>query len=149
MSNTINQAGEICPASTQAELVLSDVQERWNRAAKNWDVASLTAMYTEDALMYGGRPGMSIGHAGMNEYFASYADMLSSTRLNLTEQFLIELAPDVYLAQGYGVFEFKLINGKVSGTTMRTTLILVKRKSEWRILQHHFSSTPDVPPIPQ
>ena len=149
MNKSINPAGESAPASPEAEGVLGDVQQRWNQAARTWDVASLTAMYTDDALMYGGRPGLSIGQAGMRGYFDSYTDMLASTRLELVDQYVIELAPDIYLAQGYGVFEFKLASGKVSGITMRTTLILVKRQGVWKILQHHFSSTPDAPPVPQ
>jgi uncharacterized protein (TIGR02246 family) len=149
MVQTITPVGVVKEASARAKSVLSDVQERWNEAALTWDVAGLTAMYTPDAVMYGGRPGMSVGHTGMHQYFSSYIDMLASTKLDLTDQVMIELAPNVYLSQGYGVFQFQLKSGKKSGTTMRTTLVLVERDNEWKILQHHFSLTPDEPPVPQ
>lgn len=136
-------------ASEKAQDVLRDVQSRWNKAARTWDVEGLTAMYTCDALMYGGRTGMSLGHSGMRAYFSSYLDLLASTTMQLRGQIMIELAPDVFLAQGYSDFGFVLTSGKKSGTTMRTTLIIVKREGEWLIIQHHFSSTPETPPIPQ
>jgi uncharacterized protein (TIGR02246 family) len=149
MIKTITPLGVIEDATTEAQSVLRMIQDRWNLAGLIWDVEALTAMYTPDAVMYGGRPGMSIGHAGMRQYFSSYVDMLASTKMELKDQVMIRLAPNVYLAQGYGVFQFTLRTGKKSDTTMRTTLVLVEREKEWKILQHHFSSTPDKPPIPQ
>ncbi|MES2786615.1 MAG: SgcJ/EcaC family oxidoreductase [Pseudomonadota bacterium] len=149
MIQALAPSGATETADNEAHHVLRDVADRWNMAARTWDVEALTALYTPDVVMYGGRPGMSIGHDGMRRYFASYTGLLASTRLELRDQVMIALAPKVYLAQGYGDFSFVLTSGKRSGTTMRTTWILVERAGQWKILQHHFSTTPEQPPIPQ
>lgn len=146
---SISSNGTLSAASAAAKSALENVQTRWNDAAKNWDVAALTALYTKDALMYGGRPGMSVGLPGMNQYFSSYSGMLTSATLDLKDQVVVELTPNMYLAQGVGEFGIRLKSGKDVGTTMRTTLLIVNRDGEWKILDHHFSSAPEVPPIPQ
>ncbi len=146
---SISPDGALSAASAAAKSALENVQARWNDAAKNWDVAALTALYTKDALMYGGRPDMSVGLPGVNRYFSSYSEMLTSANLDLKDQVVVELASDMYLAQGFGVFGIRLKSGKDVGTTMRTTLLIVNRDGEWKILDHHFSSSPEAPPIPQ
>ncbi len=136
-------------ASQAGREALASIERDWNAAAQNWNVEALTAVYTEDALMYGGRPGLSVGHAGVRAYFASYVGILAETELKLVDQHIIQLAPETFVAQGYGEFQFVLAGGKRAGTVMRTTLIVVKRGGRWRIIQHHFSPTPETPPIPQ
>lgn len=149
MIQTLTPVGVTEDATAEAQSVLRTIQDRWNQAGLTWDVEALAAMYTPDAVMYGGRPGMSIGNAGMRRYFDSYTDILASTRLEFKDQIMIRLAPDIYLAQGCGDFQFWLKGGKQTGTTMRTSLVLVERGQEWKILQHHFSPIPDQPSIPQ
>jgi ketosteroid isomerase-like protein len=44
------------------------VERDWNAAAQNWNSGGLVALYTEDAVFYGGRPGHAVGHAKVREY---------------------------------------------------------------------------------
>src|SRR6267143_2037809 len=44
---------------------------------------ALVALYTDDALFYGGRPGHAVGHAKVREYFDSYVGTLAAARLAL------------------------------------------------------------------
>lgn len=136
-------------ALDEANGVLSTMERDWNAAAMNWDVEALTALYTADAVMFAGRPGMAMGTAGVRGYFASYVGMLTSTSLKLVDQYVVSLGPDAFLAQGYGHFQFVLDTGKTSETTLRTTWVLVRRGERWKVMHHHFSATPDVPPVPQ
>jgi ketosteroid isomerase-like protein len=128
---------------------LRSMESAWNAAALHWDVDGLTALYSGHATMFAGRPGMATGTQGVRGYFASYIGMLSSTQLELVEQVITELGPDAFLAQGYGNFRFTLASGKPSACTLRTTWLLVRRSGRWLIAHHHFSATPEVPPVPQ
>src|ERR1700730_17821522 len=127
MAKTVDGHGAVGPASRRAEEALEEVLAGWNRAADTWDVQRLAALYTEDALMFCGRAGLSVGVPGMRAYFGSYLGQLASTHLNLVDQYLVELAPEVWLAQGFGDFRFRLASGQEASTTMRTTLVLVLR----------------------
>jgi uncharacterized protein (TIGR02246 family) len=130
-----------------ARAALAQVQAAWNAAARRWEAGALTAVYTEDALFFGGRPGHSVGTGGIREYFASYEGVIESATLELVEQQFIRLADDCFLAQGYGEFAFVLSGGRPSRSRLRTTLIVVLLQGEWKIRQHHFSTTPESPPI--
>jgi uncharacterized protein (TIGR02246 family) len=136
-------------APSTASEALHSMESAWNAAALYWDVDGLTALYSDDATMFAGRPGMATGKQGVRGYFASYIGMLSSTQLELVEQVITELSPDAFLAQGYGNFRFTLASGKPSACTLRTTWLLVRRNGRWLIAHHHFSATPEVPPVPQ
>jgi uncharacterized protein (TIGR02246 family) len=125
----------------------AQVHAAWNAAARHWDADRLTAVYTVDALFFGGRPGHSVGAGAIREYFASYEGVIESATLELVEQQFIRLADDCFLAQGYGEFSFVLSGGRPSRSRLRTTLIVVLRQGEWKIRQHHFSTTPESPPI--
>ena len=134
---------------TQANEALRAIERAWNAAAKNWDADQLAAIYTDDAVFFGGRPGISVGRAGVREYFASYGGILKSTSMALVDQHLRQLGPDTFIAQGHVNFTFALESGKNTATTMRTTLTIVRRGNEWKLLQHHFSTTPETIPVPQ
>ncbi|MGF6780423.1 YybH family protein [Paraburkholderia sp. GAS334] len=146
MSTIETTVKEVPSAASEA---LCSMESAWNAAALHWDVDGLTALYSDDATMFAGRPGMATGTQGVREYFASYIGMLSSTQLELVEQAITELGPDAFLAQGYGNFRFTLTSGKPSAATLRTTWLLVRRSGRWMIAHHHFSATPEVPPVPQ
>jgi uncharacterized protein (TIGR02246 family) len=133
---------------SEGETALRAVERDWNAAAEHWDTAGLAALYTEDALFYGGRPGHAVSHAKVREYFDSYVGTLAAARLALADQELRKLAEGVYLAQGYAAFDFDLAAGGASHAVLRSTLILTHRPEGWRIAQHHFSSPPSEPPIP-
>ncbi len=133
---------------SEAEAALRSVERDWNAAAKDWNTVGLAALYTEDAVFYGGRPGHSVGRTQVRAYFESYTGMFSTVRLALVDQELRVLADGVCLAQGYAAFDFVLAAGGATRAVLRSTLVLVRRPEGWRIAQHHFSATPAEPPIP-
>ena len=132
---------------SEGETALRAIERDWNAAAEHWDTAGLAALYTEDALFYGGRPGHAVGQGKVREYFDSYVGTLAAARLALVDQELRKLADGIYLAQGYAAFDFDLAAGGVSRTVLRSTLVLTRRPEGWRIAQHHFSLPPAEPPI--
>lgn len=126
---------------------LRAIEQDWNAAALHWNPAALAELYSEDALFYGGRIGHSVGRDQVRAYFDSYTTIFTTVRLSLTEQELRELAPGIWLAQGYASFAFGLKSGGASASVLRSTLVLTHRPEGWRILQHHFSPTPAEPPL--
>ena len=136
------------PELSRGESALRIVERNWNAAAQHWDAEALAALYTDDALFYGGRPGHAVGGAKVREYFGSYVGTLAAARLALVDQELRKLAEGIYLAQAYARFDFDLTAGGVSSTLLRSTLVLMHRPEGWRIAQHHFSAAPSDPPIP-
>ena len=135
-------------AASEGEAALRAVERDWNAAARDWNTAALAALYTEDAVFYGGRPGHSVGQAKVRDYFESYAGMFTTVRLALVDQELRELASGIYLAQGYAAFDFDLAGGGATRAVLRSTLVLTRRSEGWHIAQHHFSAIPAEPPIP-
>jgi uncharacterized protein (TIGR02246 family) len=130
-----------------ARSALAVVQASWNLSARNWDVDALTAVYTDDALFFGGRPGHAVGPRAIREYFASYEGVIESATLELVEQHFIPVTDDCFLAQGFGEFSFVLGDSRTSRSRLRTTLLIVRQQNEWKIRQHHFSASPESPPI--
>ncbi|WP_321876989.1 YybH family protein [Paraburkholderia bannensis] len=130
-----------------ARRALATIEASWNAAATHWDADLLTNVYTSDALFFGGRPGHSVGAGAIRDYFASYEGLIESATLKLVDQAFVWLAEDCLLAQGYGEFSFVLSGGTLSHSRLRTTLTLSMQGGEWRIRQHHFSTTPESPPI--
>jgi len=132
----------------QGRAALAAVEAAWNEGARHWNPAAITAVYLDDALFYGGRPGHAIGAKGVRAYFDSYVGVITSARLSLVEQHVLPLGADRFVAQGYGAFAFVLADGRHTASRLRTTLIL-ERHGAWRIRQHHFSVAPEVPPLGQ
>jgi uncharacterized protein (TIGR02246 family) len=118
---------------SESETALRAVERDWNAAAQDWNSAGLAALYTEDALFYGGRPGHAVGYAKVREYFDSYVGTLAAARLALVNQELRKLGEGVYLAQGYAAFDFDLTAGGATHTVLRSTLVLTRRPEGWRI----------------
>jgi uncharacterized protein (TIGR02246 family) len=146
-----DKRGNIVPdlkAASKGEAALRAVERDWNAAARDWNTAALAALYTEDAVFYGGRTGHSVGRAQVRDYFESYAGMFTMVRLALVDQELRELASGICLAQGYAAFDFNFAGGGATRAELRSTLVLTRRSEGWRIAQHHFSATPAAPPIP-
>lgn len=133
------------PSSPQD--ALAAVQQAWNAAARNWDAQALALVYTEDALFFGGRPGHSIGRAGIRDYFASYTGEILSGRMSLADQHVLELGPDSFLAQGYADFDFVLRGNVNTRSRLRTTLLFAQQEDVWKLRQHHFSQPPSAPPL--
>lgn len=128
---------------------MAAVVARWNAAAGPWNPDALAAVYTTDALFFGGRPGHCVGAGAIHAYFKSYEGVIRSGRMALVEQHLKPLAPGCVLAQGFVDFGFELSDGQSTRSRLRTTLILVAEDAAWRIAQHHFSPTPEAPPLGQ
>lgn len=140
-------AGDESDQRNDGQRALAAVQDAWNAAALRWDLDAFAAVYTGDALFFGGRPGQSVGRDAVRKYFASYVGVIDSATLALVDQHVVRLVPGTFLAQGFGQLQLRLSNGKLSQTVLRTTLIVVQREGRWEIQQHHFSVTPDAPPL--
>jgi ketosteroid isomerase-like protein len=134
------------PASSSGRHGLAEVERRWNAAAQPWNPAALCVLYTDDALLMGGRPGHSVGREHIRGYFFSYVNVIESARLELKDQYLVVLGQSRCLAQGEGHFEFHLTAGTRSSSVLRTTLLLVG-PSPWSIQAQHFSPAPQAPPL--
>jgi len=126
---------------------LAQVLEKWNLGAANWDPAGLSAAYTDDGLMYAGRPEHVVGHEAILKYFASYEGEILGAHLTMPDPIIRPLADDAVLIQGDVHFKFHLSGDEHTRTHMRGTLVLVKRNEGWRILDHHFSAVPEAPPL--
>lgn len=126
---------------------LAAVLQGWNAAARQWDARALAALYTDDALFFGGRPAHAVGRPAIEQYFLSYAGDIRSGTLDLVEQHLLQLDDANILAQGYGDFSFVLRPDQRTASRLRTSWLLTRQGQGWRIRQHHFSPPPAVPPL--
>ncbi len=126
---------------------LDEMQQAWNSAAKVWNPKALASLYADNALFYGGRSGHSVGAAAVQAYFASYDGIIQSAVLDLIEQELVETSPETFVSQGFGAFSFVLAGGRQTQSVLRTTLVLSKLNGQRKIQLHHFSVTPEVPPL--
>jgi hypothetical protein len=119
---------------------LRSIESDWCAAGFTWNVDSLVDIYTSDALLFGGQPGLAVGHAAIRAYFSSYRGILDSTRLQLYDQNLIELDSNMFIAQGYGIFTFHFADGRITAPVSRTTLLMVREQKRWKVKVHHFSA---------
>jgi uncharacterized protein (TIGR02246 family) len=126
---------------------LARVENAWSAAALQWNADAFAALYTDDALFFGGRPAHSIGREAIRAYFASYEGVIESAALELEEQHIMTLAADCFVAQGYGVLSSRFPGDIHSRSRLRTTWVIASCGGEWRIRQHHFSGLPEKPPI--
>ncbi|MFT3819298.1 MAG: SgcJ/EcaC family oxidoreductase [Rubrivivax sp.] len=131
----------------EAHRILRTVQDAWNAAARHWDAQALAAVYTADALFFGGRPGHAVGTEAIRAYFASYDGVIECAAMTLVEQAVIVLGPEGFLAQGHAEFDFVLTGRGASASRLRTTLLLAGTPQGWKIRQHHFSPVPAQPPL--
>lgn len=143
---TITVPGAASAASSSA---LEYIEARWNAAAATWDPDKFAALYTDDALFFGGLPNLYVGSTGVHAYFSHYVGTVKSASVTFVDQHVKELARDTFLAQGFGNFRVVLTSGTEFDNVQRTTLLIVRRAGQWKIAQHHFSSRPDAPPIPE
>lgn len=132
---------------TQGLAALGIVQDAWNAAAKQWNPSALTAVYTSDALFFGGRPDHFVGEDRIWKYFASYDGIILSARMSFKKQYFLHLGVDRFLAQGFCDFSFVLEGNKKTASVLRTTLVLVKKGEGWKIEQYHGAPAPSAPPL--
>jgi len=130
-----------------AQDALTAVQQAWNAAARHWDAQALADAYTADALFFGGRPGHFVGQAAIRDYFASYEGEILSGQMRLTDQHILPLGANGFMAQGYVDFTFVLQGGMHTRSRVRSTLLLAPQGGAWKIRQHHFSAPPLAPPL--
>lgn len=133
--------------SLDAQAALDQVVADWNRAGEAWDAAALAAVYADDGLLFGGRPGHAVGRGAIQGYFASYDGVILSGRMAMAETVLRTIAGDCVPAQGMVHFAFALAGGERTRSTLRATLVLRREPDRWRIVDHHFSTVPAAPPL--
>lgn len=126
---------------------LAAMAQAWTAAAQDWDPAALAGLYSHDAVLFGGRPGLASGGAAIADYFESYRGVILSASLELSGQTLLNVGETALLAQGFGLFAFVLGGGKPTRQEMRTTLLLDWASGETLIRAHHFSPVPAAPPL--
>lgn len=133
----------------ESRQALEDIEAAWNEAAAAWNPEALAAVYADDALLFGGRPGHAVGATAIRDYFASYMGVILAGTMRLVDQQILSLAPGVFLAQGFVDFAFVLSGNQSTKSFLRTTLVVEMQDGRWRIRQHHFSPTPAAPPLGQ
>lgn len=136
-------------AHPDGHAALTQVVADWNRAGAGWDAVAIAAVYTEDALLFGGRPGHSVGREAIRGYFASYEGVILAGAMQMRETVLRMPGADCVLAQGMVDFSFTLAAGQQTRSALRATLMLLRQSDRWRILEHHFSTIPEAPPLGQ
>ena len=135
------------PATGAAPAVLDEILAVWSQAATPWSAADLGDLYTEDACLFGGRPGHSIGRAAITGYFASYDKIIRCASIKPLDQEVSRLNRETIIAQGHVEFTFLLAAGNDTKNLLRSTLILRKEEERWKIWHHHFSPVPEAPPL--
>lgn len=134
-------------SANNPQKTLAEMQNAWNLAAKVWNPKALAELYADNAMFYGGRSGHSVGVAAIQAYFASYDGIIQSAVLDLIEQEVVQISPESFVYQGLGAFSFVLVGGRQTQSVLRTTLVLSQLNGHWKIQLHHFSVTPEVPPL--
>lgn len=119
----------------------------WSAAASPWNPQALTALYQNDAVFFGGRPGHSRGRREILAYFESYRGVIASCRLTLHDLAVLAIGSEVLLVQGFADMRFVLAGDKASASELRATWMLAREVDGWRIKQHHFSPAPAAPPL--
>jgi uncharacterized protein (TIGR02246 family) len=137
------------PPMTTPEMLraIAAVQQDWNQAGSSWSPDALAAVYTNEAVFFGGRPGHSVGQDAIRSYFASYGGVIERGQMTWVDPQCLELDAESFLAQGYVDFAFTLAGGCETRSRLRATWVIVRTVSGLRIRLHHFSPTPDVPPL--
>lgn len=127
-------------ATPTARAALSAVAMQWSEAAQDWDPAKFAAIYTDDALFFGGQPTLYVGADQIRGYFATQVGIIHSVTLRLVDQHVRELANGIFLAQGRGISRVQLVSGLARESVQRTTWVVVQQGSQWKLAQHHFSN---------
>ncbi|MGE3843244.1 MAG: SgcJ/EcaC family oxidoreductase [Vicinamibacterales bacterium] len=126
---------------------LEEVIQAWNIAAANWDPRKLADIYAEDAVLFGGLPGQSVGRSGIFKYFSAYVGQILTAKLALYETEIRPLGSASILVQGFCCFEFILDGGKRTTSELRASWIIEWTGEKTCIRAHHFSPTPPSPPL--
>jgi uncharacterized protein (TIGR02246 family) len=117
--------------------------DRWTATFNSNDADAVVKLYTPDAILLGTvSPAISEGSGHLREYFKALPG--SGNKVEIGERRLIVVGPEAVLATGF--YQFNPIrDGKPVAAPARSTLLLVKRGSEWLIAHHHSSRRPEPP----
>lgn len=129
------------------QAALTEVVDGWNEAARRWNPDALAAIYAEEALLFGGRPGHFVGRESIHRYFESYGGVILEGSMRMSGTELRVLGEDCVLAQGMVDFVFTLAGDQRTRSTLRATLVLRREDRHWLIADHHFSPIPAAPPL--
>ena len=142
----MDESGRPAGESSEAllEIIKASVEARWNAAAAAWDVKALALTYTREALLFGLLPDLYVGRLEIERYFNAYKDTITGVSLDLVEQEIRQLAPEVFAAQGFGHIINYRSDSLVKPNRVRTSLVIVRADGEWLISLHHFSQVPKI-----
>ncbi len=125
------------------------IEEKWRKGGVPYSPELLTALYTEDALFYGGLAALYSGRDEIRGYFEHYVGLVASSVITLRDQQLVALSNEIIAAQGIVDFAFGLPDGRSTALTQRSTLIMQRvGRKDWRIRLQHFSVQPSATPVP-
>jgi uncharacterized protein (TIGR02246 family) len=122
------------------DIILNEIQQRWNDAAAIWDSKALARIYTSDAVFFGLLPRHYMGRAQVEEYFRSYEGVLQAVTLSLVDQNIRSLSEGLFIAQGFGNIVNRHLDGKIVHNRVRASFVVKKIECEWLIALHHFSN---------
>ncbi|GES53530.1 uncharacterized protein (TIGR02246 family) [Rhizobium sp. ERR 1071] len=122
------------------DMILNEIQQRWNDAAAIWDSKALARIYTSDAVFFGLLPRLYVGRAEVEEYFGSYEGSLRGVTLSLVDQNIRSLGKGVFIAQGFGNIVNHHLDGTILRNRVRSSFVVVETEDEWLIALHHFSN---------
>ncbi len=131
---------------TRPAAILKELEARWSKASADWDPVALAALYSDDAMLFGGLGELFAGPRVL-DYFEFYKGNILSATLAFHDQHYIELAPDIWLAQGFGSFTLRTAKGGPFEMRQRTSWVFSRQGGEWKIRSHHFSPIPAAPPV--
>jgi uncharacterized protein (TIGR02246 family) len=119
--------------------IASAVIDRWAAAYTANNVDAVVSNYTSDVILLGTSHPISLGTAGVREYFSRIPN--SGNKVVVKDRTMVVLADGVVQATGF--YEFTLnYTGKPVQVPGRFTMIIVKRGSNWLIEHHHSSPIP-------
>jgi uncharacterized protein (TIGR02246 family) len=104
----------------------------WIAAFNAHDLDAHASLYTEDAMLFGSRPDLSIGRAAIREYFAKRGPGVHVERYH--KPHVVQLSPEAAATAAHMDFA----DGEIP-SPYRVTWMLVKRGGNWLIAQHHGS----------
>ena len=122
--------------------VVKEIEARWNAAASPWDPQALSRLYTEDAVFFGLLPTFYVGPAEIQRYFGASSDIQRSVSLSFVDQQVRAIGQSAVATQGFGEITSYRTSGDVVPNRLRTSLVIVEKDGEWKIMLHHFSVVP-------
>lgn len=122
------------------DIILNQIEQRWNDAAATWDSRALSRIYTDDAVFFGLLPRLYVGRLNVEAYFRSYEGVLQGVTLSLIDQQIRSLEEGLFIAQGFGNIVNRHMDGTIVHNRVRTSFVVTETESAWLIALHHFSN---------